>query len=157
MREKASYSIRVKYTLYYFGILIINFVILKSTIMIVVSYCTALPVPSRYWIKFRAKFLIGLNSISSFYGYYLFLYPVLWTELYTPPNSYIDALLLLLNPNPQYNCIGDRAYVEVIMKVKWGHKSGASVLQDWYPYKKRKRHQSSFSPHSQKWGHVRTS
>ena len=48
MREKASYSIRVKYTLYYFGILIINFVILKSTIMIVVSYCTALPVPSRY-------------------------------------------------------------------------------------------------------------
>lgn len=48
MRKKAFYFILVKYTLHYFGVLMINFIILKSTIMVLVSYCTATPVYKVY-------------------------------------------------------------------------------------------------------------
>lgn len=33
---------------------------------------------------------------------------------------------------------GSRNFKEV-SKVKWGHKGGAIVQYDWFPYKKRKR------------------
>ena len=61
-----------------------------------------------------------------------------WIVSSLPPNSYVEAL------TPNMTVFGDRAFKEVI-KVKWGHKGGAQTLQDWCPYKKRKREQSSVS------------
>lgn len=50
-----------------------------------------------------------------------------------PPNSHVEAL------TPNVTVFRDRALKEVI-KVKWDNVSGC-------PYKKRRRHQSSLSPH----------
>ena len=48
----------------------------------------------------------------------------------SPPNSYMET--------PSTTEIGDEAFREVT-KVKRGHKGGALITQDWYPFKKRRR------------------
>lgn len=45
----------------------------------------------------------------------------------------------VLPPAPGVIVCGDRALMEVI-KVKGGHKGGALIQKNWYPYKERKRH-----------------
>ena len=61
--RKHFYSVWVKYILFYFGGFIINFIILKYIMM--VNYCTVTPVLGIYQMQLRAKFLTGLNNISS--------------------------------------------------------------------------------------------
>ena len=76
------------------------------------------------------------------------------------------------NPSPQMTVFGDGAFKEII-KIKWGHKVGALIQKDWWPYKKRKRNHTDLclslflsllplsphtspTPHSQRKGHVST-
>lgn len=49
-------------------------------------------------------------------------YILLWTELYTSQNSYVETL------TPTIAAFEDRAFEEAI-KVKWGHKDAALI---WY-------------------------
>lgn len=42
---------------------------------------------------------------------------VSWTELCSPPNSYVEALTLSVN------VFEDRTY-KMVVKVKWGHRVG---------------------------------
>ena len=69
-----------------------------------------------------------------------------WAELCTPK-------VIHCNPNSHSDCIGDRAFKEVI-KDKWGHKGGVLTQYNWCPYKKRQKHPRSTMPEQRK-GHAR--